>query len=122
MNKKYIAFFNNVMIYLGHHGWSIRFCNDNYCWISKKRIDIDLSYNGDVRQIILHEIAHIDTAKYCNQKHNPPFWKKLEYLIQKFLNTSLDEHQIRHKKFMTIGYYNTKYCFKKLVVDGKHET
>lgn len=66
MNKKYIHFFNNVMMYLGHHGWKIEFCNDNYCWIEDKTITIDLTYKPDVRQIILHEIAHIDTAKYCN--------------------------------------------------------
>ena len=101
------------MIKLGYHGWTLNFCNDCYCWINKKRIDIDLSYGGDgadVRQIILHEIAHIDTAKYCNQKHNPQFWKRLEYLIHKFLKCELDEHQQHHKKWMSNGYY--KICYK----------
>ena len=114
MNRKLINFFNNVMINLGHHGWTIRFCNDNYCWISKKRIDIDLSYKGDVRQIILHEIAHIDTAKYCNQKHNPQFWKRLEYLTKKYLKQPLDKLQIEHKKYMSNGYYGLIYGPKKL--------
>lgn len=97
------------MIKLGHHDWTINFCNDYYCWINKKRIDIDLSYNGDVRQIILHEIAHIDTAKYCNQKHNPDFWKRLEYLTKKYLKSDLDEHQKTHKQYMTFGYYKKIY-------------
>lgn len=106
-----LSFFNNVMIKLGHYGWSIRFCNDNYCWIEHKIIDINVSYKGDVRQIILHEIAHIDTAKYCNQKHNPDFWKRLDYLTWRFLKKDLDENQKRHKDFMTNGIYAL--CYKK---------
>jgi hypothetical protein len=104
-----LSFFKNVMIKLGHYDWSIRFCNDNYCWIEHKRIDINLTYDGDVHQIILHEIAHIDTAKYCNQKHNPDFWKRLNYLTWKFLKKDLDEHQKRHKKYQTNGLYNMRY-------------
>lgn len=113
MKEKLINFFNNVMMDLGHHGWTLNFCNDNYCWINKKRIDIDLSYDGDddgdVRQIILHEIAHIDTAKYSNQKHTPQFWKHLEQLIKKYLKKELDKYQISHKKHMSEGIYNICY-------------
>ncbi len=97
------------MIRLGHHGWTIRFCNDNFCWTNKKRIDINLSYSGDIRQIILHEIAHINTAKYCNQKHNLQFWKHLEFLTKKILKKELDKNQINHKKFMTSGFYDLYY-------------
>ena len=109
-HTKFLSFFKNVMIKLGHYDWSIRFCNDNYCWIGQKRIDIDPTYNGDVYQIILHEIAHIDTAKYCNQKHNPDFWKRLNYLTWRFLKKDLDEHQKKHKQFMTNGIY--RLCYK----------
>jgi len=108
--KLLLHFFYNVMIKLNYHGWRINFCNDYYCWIGKKRIDIDITYNGDVRQIILHEIAHINTAKYCNQKHNPAFWKRLEYLTQRFLGRNLDKQQKEHKKFMTTGCYSL--CYK----------
>lgn len=108
-SKKYIHFFNNVISQLGHYDWKIKFCNDNYCWIKDKTITIDLSYNGDVRQIILHEIAHIDTAKYCNQKHNLAFWKRMEYLTKRFLNQELDENQKNHKMFMSEGYISLKY-------------
>ncbi len=104
-----MSFFNNVMMKLGHHNWKLNFCNDYYCWKNKKRIDIDLKYKGDIRQIILHEIAHIDTAKYCNQRHNPQFWKRLEYLTNKFLKKGLDKHQLKHKEYMTNGYYSLKY-------------
>jgi len=107
--KKTQDFFKNVIIRLGYYDWIINFCNDYYCWHFYKRIDINLNYGGDIRQIILHEIAHIDTAKYCNQKHNPQFWKRLEYLTRKFLKRGLDKHQKKHKKYMSIGYYSLKY-------------
>lgn len=106
----YIHFFNNVMMFLGHHNWQVEFCKDSYCWEYRKTITINTEYDGDLRQIILHEIAHIRTAKYCNQKHNPQFWKHLEYLIWKFLKTKLDKNQIIHKSFMTEGYYGL--CYK----------
>lgn len=38
---QFLSFFKNVMIKLGHYEWSIRFCNDNYCWHKHKRIDIE---------------------------------------------------------------------------------
>lgn len=107
--KNYKHFFNNVKIKLGYPDWTINFCNDNYCWIKQKRIDIDLNYKGDIRQIILHEIAHIDTAKYCNQKHNVDFWKRLDYLTHKFLQKDLDDNQKKHKQFMTVGFYGLVY-------------
>lgn len=107
--KYYSHFFKNVTIKLGYYDWSVNFCGDNYCWIKHKRIDVDLTYNGDIRQIILHEIAHIGTAKYSNQKHNPDFWKRLEYLTSKFLKQDLDTNQKNHKKFMTTGIYGLCY-------------
>ena len=98
------------MIYLGIHDWKIEFSIDSFCWKSSKKITIDTNYKGDVKQIILHEIAHILTAKYCNQKHSPQFWKQLEFLTVKFLKKGLDKHQIEHRKFMTNGYYAL--CYK----------
>lgn len=98
------------MVYLGHHGWKILFKRDSYCWKRKKTITINSEYDGDIRQIILHEVAHIDTAKYCNQKHNPQFWKRLEYLTWKFLNKRLDGIQLEHKQYMTNGIIGL--CYK----------
>lgn len=45
------------MIDLNHQGWTINLYDgsDSYCWQSQKRIDIGINYNGDLRQIILHE-------------------------------------------------------------------
>jgi len=108
-NKKLYHFFKNVTIRLGYSDWKIHFCNDNYCWKRIKTIDINPNYDGDPRQIILHEIAHIDTARFCNQKHNPSFWKRLENLNRKFLHCDLDSHQIEHKKYMSEGFYSLKY-------------
>ena len=115
MNKELHHFFRNVMLYLRHYGWTLNLKdrNDCYCWINKKRIDAGLDYRGDPRQIILHEIAHIDTAKYCNQSHNPQFWKHLEYLTRKFLKTGLDEYQLNHKKYCSNGFYGLVYKRKE---------
>lgn len=110
--EKYIHFFNNVMVNLGYYDWSIRFCSDSYCWNKSKRIDICLDYMGDIYQLILHEIAHIDTCKYNNQAHNPVFWKRLEYLVWKFLKEDLDEYQEEMKKYITTGIY--KLCYKRV--------
>ncbi len=103
---KYIHFFNNVMMYLRIYNWKIEFSTDNFCWKNKKVITINTNYEGDIKQIILHEIAHINTARFCNQKHTPQFWKHLEFLTEKFLKKGLDKNQIYHRKFMTNGYYN----------------
>jgi hypothetical protein len=99
-DEKYLHhFFKNVMLHLNHHGWvlNLKEGHDSYCWINQKRIDIGMAYEKDLKQIILHEIAHIDTAKYCNQKHNPQFWKHFEYLVRKFLKTTFDKNQLAHK-------------------------
>jgi hypothetical protein len=110
-DKKLQHFFNNVMIYLGHHEWVLNLNNgtDSYCWKQQKQIDIGINYNGDIRQIILHEIVHINTAKFCNQKHNYDFWNKLKYLTHKFLKRNLDEHQKLHHQYTSQGFYSLKY-------------
>jgi len=104
-------FFNNVMIKLGYHSWilNIRPGHDSYCWLQRKRIDLGMNYNGDIRQILLHEIAHIGTARFCNQKHNNQFWKHVNSLTLKWLNCGPDEHQLRHKSFTGGGFYSKCY-------------
>jgi len=101
--------FSNIMAALGHHGWILEFHRDGYCWRSSKRIVVDPSYDGDLRQHILHEVAHIDTARFCNNAHNPQFWKHLRYLVKRFLHTDLDEHQQLHETFSSVGYYGVAY-------------
>jgi len=106
------AFFRNVMVCLGHHGWMLecRDSSDSYCWLSKKKITLGLGYKGDPRQILLHEIAHIDTCRFCNNKHTTAFWKRCEYLVRRFLKTGLDENQIRHREFVGGGVYALCYA------------
>lgn len=106
---QFVHFFKNVCMHLGIHDWKIEFNGDNYCWMHKKTITIDTEYDGDVRQIILHEIAHIGTCRFSNQKHTPAYWKYLEYLTRKFLKKGLDKHQIEHRKWMGEGIYNLCY-------------
>ena len=116
MIKDLHHFFKNVMLHFNHYRWvlSLKEGHDSYCWINQKRIDIGVAYEGDLRQIILHEIAHIDTAKYCNQKHNPNFWKRVEYLVWKFLKTDLDENQLVHKRGSNSdGFYGIIYSERK---------
>lgn len=104
-------FFRNVMMCLGHHGWTLRLRegHEGYCWRNQKRIDVGMNCDGDLRQGILHEIAHIDTAKYCNQSHNPQFWKRAEYLIKRFLKTGLDENEVAHRRYCSNGVYGLVY-------------
>ncbi len=112
MNERQIHhFFNNTMMVLGYHGWTLnlRSGSDSYCWIKSKRIDIGMDYDGDIRQIILHEIAHIDTARFCNQKHNFSFWTRMEYLCQRFLHKQLDASQQRHRQWVSRGFYSVAY-------------
>lgn len=108
-HKRLNNFFNNVMMHNGFYGWKLLLCGDSYCWQYKKLITVDKNYNGDLRQIILHEIAHINTAKYCNQKHNNEFWKTLELLTKKWLKCGLDDTQKKHKEYSTSGIYSLKY-------------
>ena len=109
-SKQLQHFFKNVIVCLGYYDWKLNFCRDYYCWINKKRIDININYPGDVRQIILHEIAHIDSARFCNNRHNITFWKRLEYLTQKFLKAGLDHRQQKHKNYScNLGFY--KLCY-----------
>jgi len=100
-------FFNNAMVVLGHHGWKLEMgdWSDSYCWVKSRKITLGLKYDGDIRQILLHEIAHIDTCRFSNNRHTPAFWKRLEYLVRRFLRTGLDEHQMRHRKYQSEGIY-----------------
>lgn len=100
------------MICLGHYGWALEITNssDSYCWLKDKKITLGILYDGDIRQILLHEIAHINTARFCNQRHNKAFWDHLEYLTRRFMKSSLDDHQLRHKEATEFsGFYRVVY-------------
>jgi hypothetical protein len=103
-------FFRDVCINERIDDWKLNFTTDSYCWIDKKLIDVDWSYDGDLRQIILHEIAHISTCKYSNNKHTQAFWKYNEYLCRKYLREELDLNQQRHREFQGKGIYSLIYA------------
>jgi uncharacterized HAD superfamily protein len=77
--------------------------------MESKTINLGMDYVGDTRQILLHEIAHIGTARFCNQKHNEQFWRHLEELVRRWLKQELDEHQQRHKLATGGGIYAVCY-------------
>ena len=105
-------FFRNVMAALGHHGWTLETHDgsDSYCWLSQRKITLGLGYAGDWRQILLHEISHIDTCRFSNNKHTPQFWHRCENLVRRFLHAELDEHQRRHRSFASEGHYALRYA------------
>lgn len=108
----WFAFFSNVMAALGYHGWTLEVHSGpgSYCWVTQHRISLGIGYAGDWRQILLHEIAHIDTCRFCNNKHTPQFWQRCEDLVSRFLKTGLDEHQMRHRNFAGEGRYALCYA------------
>jgi len=82
---------------LGHKDWSLRWMpSDAFCWREKKRIDIcPMETLDGSKQLLLHEIAHIDTAVLQGCQHHLRFWRHLENLVQKYLGSELDDYQ-RH--------------------------
>ncbi len=110
--KRHRHFFNNVIIKLGFYNWTIVFVSDSsegYCNKRNKRISVGLD-SKNIKQLILHEIAHINTCRFCNQKHNPAFWKTFELLMQKFLpGEKICESQGVHKSFTSNGFYRLCY-------------
>jgi len=112
MRKKFIHFFNNVTIKLCIYDWKINFIensSEGYCWKKRKVIDIGLR-NKNIKQLILHEIAHIQTCRFCNQKHNYVFWKTFDNLMRRFLsNEKINESNKLHRQYVSNGFYNLCY-------------
>lgn len=80
-------FFNNVKIKLGYYDWKLRLISDSvegYCWHKQKVIEIGMK-SSKPKQLVLHEIAHIDTCRFCNNMHRIEFWIRYEDLMRRFL-------------------------------------
>jgi len=112
-NKKELThFFNNVTIKLGIYDWKVRFVegsHDGYCWKRRKVVDVGTK-NKNIKQLILHEIAHINTCRFCNQRHNMSFWKTFDELMRRFLpdeETSKSNKILR--KYSSGGFYSLCY-------------
>ena len=109
--KKLRHFFNNVLIRLSLYGWQLRLDNssEGFCWKSRKIIDVGINYRYP-KELILHEIAHVLTCRFCNQKHNFTFWKTFDDLVRRFLpNHVVSEAQVRHRFYATEGFYSRVY-------------
>lgn len=101
-------FFKNVMFALGHYGWELKLddSKEGYCWKKAKRIDLGIN-NSDVKSLLLHEIAHIDTCRFMNNAHWITFWKRYEGLMRKFLPGNVP--QARYNE--DVGYFGL--CYNK---------
>lgn len=95
-------FFYSVIKDLNHRDWKLEWYGENscegYCWLNRKIINIGPE-SENVKRLILHEIAHIDTCLDENNKHELEFWKRYEELLNKYLsNASLSESEIYTKE------------------------
>lgn len=108
-DRKLSHFFNNVMIRLSYHGWHLKIDNssEGYCWVKQKKITLGIKYKKP-KELLLHEIAHINTSRFCNNRHNKSFWKRYEYLMYKF---STDKATVRYNEH--IGFYKKCYDNKE---------
>ena len=88
------SFFQMVMVDLGYSGWNLRWTeSDAFCWRNKKRIDIcPMETVDECKQMLLHEIAHIDVIESGCQ-HTLRFWLHLRDLVQKYLFSDLSKYQ-----------------------------
>ena len=100
--KKLLHFFNNVLVCLNLHGWKLRLETDSsegYCWKGQKIIDLGLNHNCP-KELMLHEIAHISTCRFCNHGHNFTFWKTFDDLVRRFLSGHVETESSKlHRSF-----------------------
>lgn len=94
-------FFVKVTTELGLSDWTLRWQeHDAYCWRSRKLIDIRLMDSElECKQLVLHEIAHIEEDSDSNNKHTRAFFDRLEELCLQFMGMGLSLHQLRFKGF-----------------------
>lgn len=120
--KELQHFFNNVTIKLRIYNWKIRFIegsHEGYCWKNKRIIDIGIK-NKNIKQLILHEISHINTCRFCNQKHNKSFWKVFDNLMRRFLpNERISESDEYLRSISNGGFY--KLCYETSEGDKRDE-
>ena len=107
-------FFNNITINLGIYDWTLRLVpnsTEGYCWHYNNQIDVG-EKNSDPKRLILHELAHVNTCRFCNNKHDSTFWKLYKELLYKVLKKDFDEGDLLHKRHSDgIGYY--KMCYRR---------
>lgn len=114
--KRFENFLNSVLYYNRTLGFKLKIGPEfeNYCWESKKEIHI--TYNGTeiddyIKEMILHEIAHIGQARFCNNKHCKSFWKHYDQLKYKFLRHFPESPWQKNKRdsYINVGFFNKNY-------------
>jgi len=107
MNKKAEHFFNNIKIRLGYYDWQLAenaVPKEGMCHHHNKTITIGNEVK-DYKYLILHEIAHIDTCRFCNHPHNK---------IKKFLGRGLKPNDIKWRDVCMNGFQGYyKKCYQK---------
>lgn len=100
------------MLRLSLYDWELVLLSDStegYCWQMDKRIEVGMLC-GNPRELLIHEVAHIGTARFCNQTHNPVFWKTFADYMRRFLPTvTISDSQREHAKYSTVGIYGIQY-------------
>ena len=110
--EKIEHFFRNVLICLSLYNWSIRWVPNSlegYCWKIRKVIDLGEDVE-DKKHLLLHEIAHIFTCRFCNNKHTAEFWRSYDDLRRRFLSGEDSFSQVVHRKFVGDGFYSLVYA------------
>ena len=113
--RKIEHFFKNVLLCLNIHEWSLRWVPDSregFCWLRRKVIDLGEDVY-DKKHLLLHEIAHISTCRFCNAKHTKEFWKLYDDLRRRFLPGDDSPSQISHKKVQYKSFYKLVYAQHK---------
>ena len=100
--KENEKFFYGVIKDLSHDEWKLEWYRkdrvEGYCWLNKKIINIGPSA-GNIKRLMIHEIAHIDTCISENNKHKKEFWKRYVMLLEKYLpGTEISESEKYHRK------------------------
>jgi len=109
--KEIEQFFKNVLLRLNIYNWTLRWVPNNsegYCWKSRNIIDLGEDVE-EKKHLLLHEIAHIFTCRFCNNKHTVDFWRAYDDLRRRFLPGEDSLSQVGHKKFVGKGFYNLVY-------------
>lgn len=105
--KEICHFFKNIICRLGYCGWKLKIVynsSEGYCWKGRRVIDIGID-NRDCKNLLLHEISHIDTCRFCNNKHHIEFWRRYEDLIRRFLPDGIPSNRYNED----VGYFEIGY-------------
>lgn len=109
-------FFRNVLICLNIHGWRLRWIrnsSDGCCWRRLKVIDIGEKWMYK-KEMVIHEVAHIRTCRFCRGNHTQDFWWEFDRLMRKFLPFDhLSEFTLSYRRIMSKENYSVRWLQKE---------